>query len=752
MSGIRWLLAVLRILDNTLGRASVRGLLSLFSVLWRATKKKTSPASGLGDSKTVQVVYPQAAHDGSNNLYPDTESRVVYTSASLVPASLHPYLNSSPAASRSSQDITAHPITQASYSLHSLSVQHLPATLSVQEPPTATFSVQHLPALPPSPNLGLGGYFPSTNSSVVDLHLAGPATESPSQSRRSSVHGYIAVAALPCLNDEHLRIFPVTPENIQRYTRKTTIPDDPTKFQLEPLTIFVTANPPPPGWTTCQHPEGAQYFFHEEKRVFTDANLFDNTSLTFIHENIDKVHDFLRVHNVHLNPGVDLVLDEYVYDDGSKGCQYYFVNHRDRCVFWMDHGDSDLFSVTQEVKGMKSASQIRHELEAQYWLHCEYYPRAFEVTHKIVDELRDTVLHAFGDVVTSQTSTVSWKIDDLKNMITLIDGFSKNVGKHADKKFSGSSCLVARLMYLFARHRVYNFHGEPGARLNVDQSVYPTVEKRTALIKMLSPLLFYAPDFHLVSLHAIYADGLIRHSGWSEFVTRLNNEWHEFTICATVILNANVAFLAIQSVDNGGVTSFTRSPTQISSYLSTLTSIGSIIIGLLLVKHYRDRDRAPAADAANFIFYRTHPTLGLETLAVLYSLPYAMLMWSMVSFLAAFAFMCFRNSNLLTRTLVGVVLAAVATLILWCVYNSWESSAWDWLHDLVPVPSCFSSPADDASSGDQQDDVKSAASVAAESNSEPKPKKRGWTVTVPSWAAITIRKRSYDSERTVTNV
>jgi hypothetical protein len=77
---------------------------------------------------------------------------------------------------------------------------------------------------------------------------------------------------------------------------------------------------------------------------------------------------------------------------------------------------------------------------------------------------------------------------------------------------------------------VYNFHGEPGARLNVDQSVHPTVEKRTALIKMLSPLLFYAPDFHLLGLHATHTDGLIRHRGWSEFVTRLNNEWQEFTL------------------------------------------------------------------------------------------------------------------------------------------------------------------------------------------------------------------------------
>ncbi|KAJ7792414.1 hypothetical protein B0H14DRAFT_2470155 [Mycena olivaceomarginata] len=670
-----------------------------------------------------------------------------------MPASLHPYLNSSPAASRSSQDITTHPITQESYSLHSLSVQHLPATLSVQQPPAATLSVQHLPALPPSPNLGPGGYLPSTNSSVVDFHLVGPATESPSQSRHSSVHGDIAVASLPCLNDVHSRIFPVTPENVQRYTRKTTIPNDPTEFQLKPLTISATANPPPSGWTTCQHPEGAQYFFHEENRVFTDANLFDNALLTFIHENIHKVHDFLRVHNVHLEPGVDLVLDEYVYDDGSKGCQYYFVNHQDRCVFWMDNGDSDLFPVAQEVKGMKSASHIRHELEAQYWLHCEYYPRAFEVTHEIVDELRDIVLHAFGDVVTSQSSTVSWKIDDLGRMITLIDGFSKNVGKHAHKKFNGSNCLVARLMHIFARIRVYNFHGEPGARLNVEQSVHDTVKKRTALIKTLSPLLFYAPDFHLLGLHAIYTDGLIRHRGWSEFVTRLNSEWQEFTLYATVVLNANVAFLAIQSVDNNGAISSTRSPTQISSYLSMLTSIGSIIIGLLLVKHHRNRDRASAADAAKFIFHRTHPTLGLETLAVLYSLPYAMLIWSMVSFLAAFSFMCFQNSNLLTRTLVAVVWAAVAALILWCVFNSWESSDWDWLHGLVSVPSCFSSsPADEASSVNQQDDTKSAASVT-ESNAEPKPKKRRWTVTVPSWAAaITLRKGSWDSERTVMNV
>jgi hypothetical protein len=73
--------------------------------------------------------------------------------------------------------------------------------------------------------------------------------------------------------------------------------------------------------------------------------------------------------------------------------------------------------------------------------HCELYPRALHVTQEIIDELRDIVLHALGgpyshprlwcilliavlpDLVTSDTSTVSWKIDQLDNMIKLIDGF-----------------------------------------------------------------------------------------------------------------------------------------------------------------------------------------------------------------------------------------------------------------------------------------------------------------------------------------
>ncbi|KAJ7138528.1 hypothetical protein C8R43DRAFT_928893 [Mycena crocata] len=735
MSAIRWLLAILRKLlwDNTLVRTSIRGLLFLFSALCRAMKK--TPAEATGGSQNIRVIYPHTLDDIPAN--PDI------IAASFVPSTLHPYLHSGPSASRSSQEIPTQPITQESYSLHSLSVQHLPATLSAQHPPAATLSVQNLPALPPSPNLGIG-YLPSTNSSVVDVHFPGPETESPNQSRRSSaVFGDIALPSTPLLNEAHPRIFPGTPDSVRRYDRKTVVADEPTRFTIPPLTISMTPNAPPPGWTACMHPEGVRYFFHPEKRVFTDANLFDATLLEFINTNISVIYDFLRAHGVQLEPTVDLVVDEYLYSDQSRGCQYYFVNHEGRSVFWMDNADSDMFSIAAELNGITSASHIRHELEAQYWYHCELFPRSLEVTHAIVDELRDILLHSLGDLLTSQTSTVNWRAEQLTAMITLADGFSKNVGKNIDKGFGGSSCLVGRLMHLLVRSRVYNFYGEAGARLNVDQSVYGVVHKPTFLMKLLSPLLFYAPNSHLVALHSIFTDRLIRQRGWSEFIKRLNNEWQEFTLLATVVLNANVAFLSIQSVDQGGFALPDRTPSQISSYLSMLTSIGSIIVGLLLMKQHRNRDAEAAPDAARFLYNRMHPTLGLETLAVLYSLPYAMLIWSMVSFLAAFSFMCFENSSLITRTLVGVLWAAVAALILWCIFSAWESwedGTWVWLSGL------FSSANADGEEADGQ-------SVAAENEAKStgsetkKNRKRRWTLQWPS-LSFPLRKGSYDSDRT----
>jgi hypothetical protein len=66
----------------------------------------------------------------------------------------------------------------------------------------------------------------------------------------------------------------------------------------------------------------------------------------------------------------------------------------------------------------------------------------------------------------------------------------------------------------------------------------------------------------------------------------------------TVILNANVAFLAIQSVDNAS-SKPGRSPAQLASYLSLVTSAGAVILGLLLVRQNRTKPRESPAEAVS---------------------------------------------------------------------------------------------------------------------------------------------------------
>lgn len=114
----------------------------------------------------------------------------------------------------------------------------------------------------------------------------------------------------------------------------------------------------------------------------------------------------------------------------------------------------------------------------------------------------------------------------------------------------------------------------------------------------------------------------------------------------TVLLNANVAFLAIQSIDNFS-SHPGRSPAQIASFLSIVASFGSIILGLVLARKHRAKSKDTATDAVRAVFILGHRMtlidnqarflnswmrnrLGLATLAILYSVPYALLMWGYV--------------------------------------------------------------------------------------------------------------------------
>ena len=175
---------------------------------------------------------------------------------------------------------------------------------------------------------------------------------------------------------------------------------------------------------------------------------------------------------------------------------------------------------------------------------------------------------------------------------------------------------VSTLTILFkGGAKFFNFYGQPEARLNRDDSVYGhSTHRRTWFIKSISIFLFSAPDIHLENLQKMCVDGIVYKAIWEEGLRIVIDEWQEFiilyvsnktrtTTClksnslltfkSTVVLNANVAFLSIQSVDTNS--DLYRSPAQLSSYFSITASTGSIIIGLILVRLSRTKKHRETA-------------------------------------------------------------------------------------------------------------------------------------------------------------
>ncbi|KAH9171928.1 hypothetical protein EDB89DRAFT_2174042, partial [Lactarius sanguifluus] len=227
--------------------------------------------------------------------------------------------------------------------------------------------------------------------------------------------------------------------------------------------------------------------------------------------------------------------------------------------------------------------------------------------------------------------------------------------------------------------RFLYFHGQKSARLERNKTVYSSPgRERTSLITFLSPLLFLAPEVHLRDLERLWTDEVIIETVWKSFMTKLLEEWGELILWSTVMLTANVGFLAIPGI-------FT-SAAQIASCMSVEASAGSIVIGMLLVRHNRTKQKEDPAGASTYLYQNTHRIFGLEPMAIIFSLPWALLMWAMVMFSIALLLLCFSISNVSTRISVAVTSVIVAALIVWCIHSAWESSEEKgvWLDRFLP--------------------------------------------------------------------
>ena len=172
-----------------------------------------------------------------------------------------------------------------------------------------------------------------------------------------------------------------------------------------------------------------------------------------------------------------------------------------------------------------------------------------------------------------------------------------------------------------AHWRFLYFHGQRHARLISDQAMFTTHKRgRSGLILFLSPFLFFTPEAHLMEMEKLWTGEVIIERAWKSFISKTIIEWNDLILwvrslasgcdCSSVVslgslsqstvtLALNVGFLSIPGIVPYSTTNVTSSMPRQMTILSLLVSIGSILIGLLLVRHNRTKQDVEPTEAVS---------------------------------------------------------------------------------------------------------------------------------------------------------
>ncbi|KAI0293040.1 hypothetical protein BC826DRAFT_1175831 [Russula brevipes] len=468
------------------------------------------------------------------------------------------------------------------------------------------------------------------------------------------------------------------PEQVSRYVKKGDVPKKENPFRLSPMDVNLPHsyiyNQDMDDWVPFTHPEGALYFYHKSWRIFTDVYMYDP-------ELRAEVHEFARLLNeevLKLVPNVspwptnnyEIVIDIVETKDNSIVWKYYFVDHNNKILFWVD--PYDISSQLYEIPGVTEPGHIKYRLESLYWMHWSLYPIGYEGRKLPVDaceEVLGILLSTSINSLTSRVSTAPYSVADMKTMCDMM--------KEA-RKFGPDNAHVissaARLLSSFVHWRFVHFHGQKTARLDRSKSIYAGGgHKRTKPFQTISLFLFFHPDVHLRELKKVWVDELVYDETWRNFMVMLQSEWEGFILNLTVMLAANVSFLAIPGVIPSQVNAWARpSSAQVASCMSLVFSLGGIISGLLLIRSTHALAGEDTRTAWNYLNGKNMPHFHLEPLAITYSLPYGLLMWSVSAFFIALLLITFSKTREEIRIPVGVTVGLVGILVIWCIVNLWD--------------------------------------------------------------------------------
>ncbi|KAG0697316.1 hypothetical protein DFH29DRAFT_946926 [Suillus ampliporus] len=495
---------------------------------------------------------------------------------------------------------------------------------------------------------------PASTSSIPLLPVHAPPSSS----------NYVLQPPLAAAQSRSFTEFqPFIPSEVMRYDKAPSIKPNVNKYKcIDPLMRDYSDTQQQDGgnWCARVHPEGALYFHDPVRGIYSDSNLQSEERRCNMNLCVDDLLALMAPTLQLDHSKIELVVQLAMNRKSKVGiCRYYLVDHQKRLLFWLH--EISTIKLFCGVQGVEKLSHIKYAVEHQYWQHCELYPNGNLPGPQLLKELKEVVVHASAETITTDVSLSPFDGDELSKILDLIGRLQENVENEGS---AYSICVIARFMRYFTRAKFFNFCGLPAARLDADQSVY-VKEKRNKLILVLSwafnVALFGAPQSHMSELRRVWVDRSTNSPRWKDFNSKLSSEWSGITMYSTVMIAVDVSFLAVPSVslqDSGSVT-------VISTYLSVLCIVGSLVVSLFLTRQNRLYGQESADTAVQFLMKMTGSAFGTKALATVHGLPYAMLLWGMVYFMIAFSYLVFTSTPTITLATTGSACGIVALFTLW---------------------------------------------------------------------------------------
>ncbi|EKM58104.1 uncharacterized protein PHACADRAFT_252136 [Phanerochaete carnosa HHB-10118-sp] len=526
----------------------------------------------------------------------------------------------------------------------------------------APIPVSGLPALPDDNVPGRGGLVSMVDSDNV------PIVGSNAPARRDTDGGNViriesADAALP--------IICIAPFDVNgmKYCRSIFYPPDASGSiisKLEPGKRKFKRPGIPRGWKAHECPEGKLYFHHKSRRLLTMIDIENDQN----RRQIERAGDDLLSQLASMDAPDDAEMTLMKTEDAIG---YYVASMADQCVFWFKEVDVSL--VTNGDRAVVSEMHLEKAIREQFWQHVEMFPNHRGLPRVAIRELKDTFAYGLCDYVTSQTSMFAYDPDTIEKLSKCMAGMKE------DEINPANTAAAARLLNTIYKERFLHFHGEIGARLDRKESAFKADIRgpRSFIFICISPFLFFMPFVYLKELERTYVDNSVHYYFWRQFIEGLKRDWENSITPATVLLSANVGFLAINSIDT---TSPNKSAAQISSYISSIFSLFIYIVAQILSRHHRHHNNGQAHDALQYILKREDRLIGLQGVAIAFSLPTALFLWSMVTFLVALMFVFFADSSVATKVAMGVIVGFMAVVVILLLYLESEGT----IAEQSPLP------------------------------------------------------------------